>query len=146
MSKSYFVQTPDQRPDALNVVGTKVSVLASSSETGCYGMTFQEGEEGTGPPPHSHDWDEAFYVISGEVYFQCAGDKHRCPAGTLVHIPRNTEHGFSYAKGGGTMVEVTSRDGTAAELFTAIDSHISADTDPATIVTVAKENGVTIAG
>jgi len=146
MSKSYFVQTPDQRPEALDVVGTKVSVLASSTETGCYGITFQEGEEGTGPPPHSHDWDEAFYVISGEVNFQCAGERHKCPAGTLVHIPRNTEHGFSYGKGGGTMMEVTSRNGTAAELFTAIDAKVDADTDPSTILAVAKENGVTIVG
>ena len=145
MNKDYFVQRPDRRPEALDVVGTKVTILASSTETGCYGITFQKGEEGSGPPPHSHDWDEAFYVISGEVNFQCAGEHYRCPAGTLVHIPRNTVHGFNYGKGGGTMMEVTSRDGTAAELFTAFDAKIDADTDLSTMLAVLKENGVTVA-
>jgi len=44
------------------------------------------------------------------------------------------------------MMEVTSSNGTAAELFTAIDAKVDADTDPSTILAVAKENGVTIVG
>jgi len=145
MTKTHYVMKPDQRPEALDVVGTKVTILASSSETGCYGITFQKGEEGSGPPPHSHDWDEAFYVISGEVNFQCAGEHHKCPAGTLVHIPRNTVHGFSYGSGGGTMMEMTSRDSTAAEMFTAFDAEIDADTDISTTLALLKKNGVTVA-
>jgi quercetin dioxygenase-like cupin family protein len=145
MNKEHFVLQPDQRPVALDVVGTKVTIMASSTETGCYGITFQKGEEGTGPPPHSHDWDEAFYVVSGEVNFQCAGEHHKCPAGTLVHIPRNTVHGFNYGDGGGTMMEITSRDSTAAEMFTAFDAEIDAETDISKTLAVLKENGVTVA-
>ena len=110
MQNGLTVMSPDQRPTPLKVVGTDVTVLASASQTGSYGLTFQTGEEGTGPPPHCHDWDEAFYVISGAVNFLCGDVRHSCVAGTLVHIPRNTVHGFSYAKGGGTMLEITSRD------------------------------------
>lgn len=144
MKNEHFVLKPEEHPEALDVVGTKVTILASSTKTGCYGITFQKGEAGSGPPPHSHDWDEAFYVISGEVNFHCAGEDHSCLAGTLVHIPRNTVHGFSYGKNGGSMMEVTSRDGTAAELFTAFDAMIDADSDPAMTLTVAKDNGVTV--
>ncbi len=74
MKEGHYVLKPEQRPAPLDVVGTKVTILASSSETGTYGITFQKGEEGSGPPPHCHDWDEAFYVISGEVNFECAGE------------------------------------------------------------------------
>lgn len=123
-TENYFVMSPDRRPKALNVIGTKVTVLAASSETQAFGITFQEGGEGSGPPPHSHNWDEAFYILSGEIQFQCGDDMYRCLPGTLVYVPRNTVHGFTYGKGGGSMVEITSRDGHAAEMFTAIDAGV----------------------
>lgn len=44
-------------------------MLASNAATQSYGITLQQGAEGTGPPPHSHDWDEAFYVLKGEIHF-----------------------------------------------------------------------------
>ena len=55
MSAQPFVLRPDQDGPALNVVGTEVTVLASNVATQSYGITLQQGEEGTGPPLHSHD-------------------------------------------------------------------------------------------
>jgi hypothetical protein len=52
MSLQPFVLRPDQHEPALNVVGTQVTVLASNAATQSYGITLQQGEEGTGPPPH----------------------------------------------------------------------------------------------
>ena len=105
----HFVLTPDRRARPLSVVGTQVTVLAANTTTRSYGITLQQGDEGTGPPPHSHDWDEAFYVLSGEIRFLCNGEAHLCQPGTLVHIPRGTVHGFQYGKGGGQMLESPDR-------------------------------------
>lgn len=55
MSVQPFVLRPDQHGLALNVVGTQVTVLAPNEATQSYGITLQQGEEGTGPPLHSHD-------------------------------------------------------------------------------------------
>jgi quercetin dioxygenase-like cupin family protein len=141
----HFVMPQAKRPRALNVVGTKVTVLAASSATQAYGMTFQQGQEGSGPPPHSHDWDEAFYVLSGEIHFQCGDEKHTCSPGTLVHVPRNTVHGFTYGKGGGSMLEITSRDSKAAEMFMAIDAAIDPQApDIPRTLQVLEDNGVTV--
>ncbi len=52
-----FVLRPDQPESALNVVGTQVTVLASNAATQSSGIILQQGEAGTGPPPHSHDWN-----------------------------------------------------------------------------------------
>ena len=49
----------------LNVVGEQITVLASGDRTGSYEVFHQIGPEGSGPPPHSHPWDEAFYVVAG---------------------------------------------------------------------------------
>ena len=67
MSAQPFVLRPDQHEPALNVVGTQVTVLASNAATQSHGITLQQGEEGTGPPPHRHDWDEALYVLGAAL-------------------------------------------------------------------------------
>jgi quercetin dioxygenase-like cupin family protein len=120
----YFVLTPDRRARPLNVVGTQVTVLASNAATQSYGITLQQGDEGMGPPPHSHDWDEAFYVIKGEIQFVCDGEAHACQPGTLVHIPRGTVHAFQYGKGGGQMLEITGENARASQMFAAVDQAI----------------------
>lgn len=145
MKAPYFVLTPDRHARALNVVGTQVTVLASNAATQSYGITLQRGDEGTGPPAHSHDWDEAFYVLSGEIQFLCDGQTHLCLPGTLVHVPRGTVHGFQYGKGGGQMLEITGENARAAQMFTAVDRAIPAGPpDIPKLLRVLAQNGVTV--
>lgn len=147
MTTSYFVLTPDQQPRALNVAGTKVTVLAANSVAQSYGVTLQCGDEGMGPPPHSHDWDEAFYVLKGEVQFLCEGHTHACLPGTLVHIPRGTVHGFQYGVGGGQMLEITGANALASQMFSAVDQVSPMGIpDIPKLLEVFKRNGVTIVG
>ena len=146
MLKSPVVIPTSDRPSALDVFRTKVTILATSSNNGCYGITYQEGGESEGPPPHHHGWDEAFYVLTGTVHFLCGGEKHDCPPGTLVHVPRNTVHGFNYGKGGGSMLEITSRESRSAEMFTQVDDEIDpANPDISKAVEILKKNGVIVA-
>ena len=146
MSVQPFVLKPDQREPALNVVGTEVTVLASNAATQSYGITLQQGEEGTGPPLHSHDWDEAFYVLKGEIHFLYDGKDYSCTTGTLVHVPRGTVHGFRYGKGGGQMLEITGAGALAAQMFTAIDKEIPpGPPDIPKLLDVLQRNGVAVA-
>ena len=48
MKAQHFVLTPDRREPALHVVGTDVVVLASNAATQSFGITYQQGDEGTG--------------------------------------------------------------------------------------------------
>jgi quercetin dioxygenase-like cupin family protein len=138
MSSKPFVLRPNDRKPALAVVGTQVSVLASVPETQDQHITLQWGDEGTGPPPHSHPWEESFYVTRGQVVFTCAGETTLCQAGTLVHVPAGTVHGFSYGPGGGEMLEMTGMQSKAIPLFTALDREIPpGPPDVAKIVQVA---------
>ena len=146
MNVQTLVLKPDQHGPALNVVGTRVTVLASNAATQSYGITLQQGEEGTGPPPHSHDWDEAFYVLKGEIHFLCEGKAYACDAGTLVHVPRGTVHGFSYGSGGGQMLEITGAGALAAQMFTAVDNEIPTGLpDLPKLLDVLRRNGVIVA-
>ncbi len=45
-----------------------------------------------GPPLHSHDFDEAFYVLDGELTFQLDDKQTTATAGELVFAPRGAPH------------------------------------------------------
>jgi quercetin dioxygenase-like cupin family protein len=73
-------------------------VLASAEATEGYEVFLQRGPEGSGPPPHSHPWDESFFVIKGEIDFGIGADSTTALAGTLVHLPAGTEHWFRFER------------------------------------------------
>jgi len=146
MENQPFIVAPETYDRALNVVGTKVTVLASNEATGGYGITFQQGDEGTGPPPHSHDWDEAFFVIRGSVKFSYGEKTMTAGPGTLVHLPAGTIHSFQYGAGGGEMLEITGPGSMAAKMFTEVDQEIPpGPPDIPKIVEVLQRNGVILA-
>jgi quercetin dioxygenase-like cupin family protein len=117
MAAKPFVVTPEDYAHPLNIVGEHVTVLASGEATDSYEIFLQRGPEGSGPPPHSHPWDESFFVIQGQIDFGIGDQSTTAVAGTLVHLPAETEHWFRFGKGGGEMVSMTSRLG-ASKMFT----------------------------
>ncbi|HSW11656.1 MAG TPA: cupin domain-containing protein [Solimonas sp.] len=146
MKAQPFVLSPGDRDPALNVLGTRITVLASNTATQSYEITLQQGDEGAGPPPHGHDWDESFYVLKGSVEFTCAGQTTLCMPGTLVHVPAGTVHSFRYGAGGGEMLEFTGQGGSATKMFTAIDREIPpGPPDIPKVVELLQRNGVTVA-
>ena len=45
--------------DVLNVVGDRLRVLVDGAEfAGGFGVFVVEGDLGSGPPPHAHEWLE----------------------------------------------------------------------------------------
>jgi quercetin dioxygenase-like cupin family protein len=50
---------------------------------------------GTGPPLHHHDFDEAFYVLEGELTFQLRDELRTVGPGELVFAPRGVPHTFA---------------------------------------------------
>lgn len=51
----------------------------------------------SGPGLHSHNFDEAFYVLSGEVEFLVGEDRHVLGPRHLAWVPRSTPHSFANA-------------------------------------------------
>jgi quercetin dioxygenase-like cupin family protein len=52
-----------------------------------------------GPPLHLHDFDEAFYVIEGELTFQVEDQLVTKGPGELAFAPRNVPHTFANRSG-----------------------------------------------
>ena len=145
MKAQPFVVTPEDYDPALNVLGCKVTVLASNAATQGYEITLQQGDEGMGPPLHSHNWDESFYVIAGKVEFTCAGKTVVCPPGTLVHVPAGTVHCFRYLVDGCDVLELTGQGGMATQMFKAVSREIPAGPlEVPRLLEVLTRNGVTV--
>ncbi len=48
-----------------------------------------------GPFLHTHDFDEAFYILEGELVFQVGDDLVTARAGELAFAPHNVPHTFT---------------------------------------------------
>jgi quercetin dioxygenase-like cupin family protein len=48
-----------------------------------------------GPPLHTHDFDEAFYMLEGELIFRVEDELSTKRAGELVFAPRNVAHALA---------------------------------------------------
>jgi quercetin dioxygenase-like cupin family protein len=139
-----MVVAPEDRPRSLSVLGEQVTVLASGEQTGSFELFFQAGPEGSGPLPHSHPWDEAFYVLRGEIHFEVAGASRTAGAGATVFVPAGTVHCFKLGAGGAEAVSITSGAGAAA-MFTQLDAEISPDSpDLGKLMTIALTHGLDV--
>ena len=121
-----FVVTSEGAGRPFDIVGEKITLLASGRQTGGYEIFRQSGPEGSGPPPHDHPWDESFYVIEGRVTFGYGDNEMIAAPGTLVHLPAGTTHWFRFGAGGGEMISMTSRE-AASQMFADFDREISPD-------------------
>lgn len=140
-----IVVTSASAPRALNIVGEQITVLASGAQTGSYEIFHEAGPEGSGPPPHSHPWDEAFYVTKGEIAFGIGDRELTAQPGTLVHLPAGTTHWFRFGKGGGEMVSVTSREG-ASHMFADFDREVSPENpDIGKLIELGRPYGLAVA-
>jgi quercetin dioxygenase-like cupin family protein len=84
--------------EKLNVMGAGIRFLCDSRRTGqAWSMMETTLPKESGPPPHEHPWDEAYYVVEGEVRFTLGGDTRRVKPGDFVFAPAGTLHGFQGA-------------------------------------------------
>ena len=128
----------------LDVFGEKITILADHNQTGGYEVYVHDAPEGVGPPPHSHPWDEAFYVVNGAVNFVCGGVAKTVEAGGFVHVPAGTIHTFRYASPTARVLGITSGNGAAA-MFTALDLECGATPAIDKALAVLKRHDVEVA-
>ena len=97
MSKQASIVKQGQAEE-LRVMGAAVKFLCGAEKTGqAWSLMEVDLPERAGPPPHDHPWDEAYYVVSGEVCFHLDGREQLFKAGDFIYAPGGTVHGFQGA-------------------------------------------------
>jgi quercetin dioxygenase-like cupin family protein len=69
--------------------------LRSEHSGGQVSVIETEPAPGVGPPLHQHDFDEAFYVLEGELTFRLRDEYVTAGPGELVFAPRGVPHTFA---------------------------------------------------
>ena len=109
----------------LHVLGMPLRFLCDARETGGAWSLFEEEIPlGMGPPPHRHPWDEAYYVLDGEVEFEIDGEPVKIRAGDFARLPANTIHGFKGASAAGARVLIFAAPGHSSEFFEDLNSEV----------------------
>ena len=79
----------------VGLVGDTYTVLLSGADTaGRFCLIDMHVPPGGGPPPHRHDFEEAFTVLAGEIEVTFRGEVSVARAGETVNIPANAPHRF----------------------------------------------------
>ena len=79
----------------LSVLGTEVRFLCEAGATGnAWSLMEVIMPRNSGPPLHTHDWDEAYYIIEGEVQFTIGAQSVLAATGDFLYTPAGIPHGF----------------------------------------------------
>ena len=79
----------------------RINVLLRGSDSGGHVAVMDNaiGAGAQGPPLHHHDFDEAFYILDGELTFQLGDELHTQRRGELAFAPRGVHHTFTNRSG-----------------------------------------------
>ena len=117
------VKAGERRP--LKVLGMPLTLLCEARETGGAWSLFEEDVPlGMGPPAHRHDWDEAYYILDGDVDFEIDGQTVRSSRGDFNYLPRNTVHGFKGASPSPAKVLIFAAPAHGTEFFQALNDEV----------------------
>ena len=84
----------------VSVVGDTYTILVSGAQTaGRYCLIDMLVPNGSGPPPHRHDFEEMFTLLEGELEFTFRDQTQTVRAGSTVNIPANAPHVFKNKSG-----------------------------------------------
>ena len=70
-------------------------LLRSEESDGQVSVIETAPAPGVGPPLHHHGFDEAFYVMEGELTFRLRDEVRTAGPGELVFAPRGVPHTFA---------------------------------------------------
>ena len=128
--QSHYVLGETLRPMLTNAMGSSIEIFDTT------------GVPGGGPPPHTHQWEEIYVVLSGEMDVVVDGKTTRLRSGGYAHIPANTPHGYTTIDETHFLTIVTK--GNAAKFFKQVANEVEMNPpDIDGVLRVGAEHGIT---
>jgi quercetin dioxygenase-like cupin family protein len=111
--------------EVLHVLGTQVRFLCEGTNTkSAWSLMEVTLPLNSGPPPHTHDWDEAYYVLSGEVQFTVGGEQALAATGDFIYTPGGVPHGLRGASNQPARLLIFDAPAHAGAFFKRIDREV----------------------
>jgi len=128
--ESHYVLGETLRPMLTNAMGSSIEIFDT------------KGVPGGGPPPHTHEWEEIYVVLSGEMDVFIDGKTMRLGPGGYAHVPANMRHGYKTLGETHFLTIVTK--GNAAKFFKQVSTEVEMNPpDIEGVLRVGAENGIT---
>lgn len=136
------IQSENVQP--LRVLGTEVRFLCEAESTrGAWSLMEVTLPLESGPPPHVHDWDEAYFVIAGSVDFSVGEKRFSAGAGDFVYTPGGVVHGFRGSSAAPAKVLIFDAPAHAATFFKRVDREVrSLPADLRKVVGIGADTGI----
>jgi quercetin dioxygenase-like cupin family protein len=110
----------------LHVLGAEVRFLCEAHSTGnAWSLMEVTLPRDAGPPPHTHAWDEAYFVTEGEVQFTVGNRRFTATAGDFVYTPGGEVHGFSGLSTRPARMLIFDAPAHAGAFFTRVDREVT---------------------
>lgn len=142
MSKQVVVMKQGEG-ETLEVLGTRVRFLCAAAKTGhAWSLMELAIPKHGGPPPHDHPWDEAYYVIEGQVRFSVAGQEQIVKAGEFLYAPAGTLHGFQGFSEVPARMLIFDCPGHAESFFRDVDHEVKGPSDMDKVLEIGERNQI----
>jgi quercetin dioxygenase-like cupin family protein len=111
--------------EALKVMGAGVRFVCPAEKTGkSWSMMEVTVPRHAGPTSHHHPWDEAYYIVEGEVRFGMDGREVLAKAGDFLYAPGGTVHSFQGASDNPARVLIFDAPAHAESFFRDMDREV----------------------
>jgi quercetin dioxygenase-like cupin family protein len=139
-----LVRTPGQGR-RYRVLDEEVTCVFASDDWALFSVIAPPGSV---VPPHAHDtYDEALYLLDGELELQLGEDTFVLAPGHFVHVPRSTVHSVRTLGEGPARWLSWSLPGLAEAFYAEVDeAQRSGHTALDQIVAIAMRHGVRVVG
>lgn len=132
--------------EELSVLGAGVRFLCEAARTeGGFSLMEVALPENEGPPPHDHPWDEAYYILEGEVRFVVGNMEDTYRAGDFLYAPGGTTHSFKGASAAPARVLVLDAPAAAEGFFKEVAREVLAPSDLAKVPAIGLRHGLRFA-
>lgn len=126
-SKLLVLEPSQTRPDS--PAGIPFKLLADDTGGQISALEWTLGPWQSGPERHAHHFDEAFYVVAGELEMYLDGERHVLASRCMAWVPRETAHTFANAGPDPVTVLTIATPGGLEKFFAAQDGNPAAFPD-----------------
>ena len=109
--------------ETIQSLGSQITFLRR--EVGDWSLMQVSVPRGIGAPPHDHDFDESYYMLSGGLRVTLGGEELVLAAGDFVHVPGGTVHGFKGTSDAPAQLLILQSHGDADDFFRACAREIT---------------------
>lgn len=145
-TESMFVKSQEVEP--LHVLGTQVRFLCEAQDTGnAWSLMEVTVPQDAGPPPHTHQWDEAYFITQGEVRFDVGTRSFTAKAGDFVYTPAGAVHGFRGASQTPARLLIFDAPAHAGTFFKRVDREVNnLPADLPKVLRIGEDTGIHFLG